>query len=151
VRFVGSFERQIDDKGRLALPAPHRALLGERCYLVKGAGKCIEVWPEEVFDEVADLLIADSRHDPEARAKRRATAASAIAASPDKQGRVNLPDPLRSWAGITGERQVTIAGNLDHLDIWDPPRFARKQAIGDEQLDDADQEDADVDGGDGEP
>ena len=41
--FVGAHDRQLDDKGRVALPATYRAHLGERCYLVKGTDKCVEV------------------------------------------------------------------------------------------------------------
>ena len=51
--FVGTHERQLDDKGRLALPAPFRNQLGEHCYLAKGMDKCIEVIPAETFERDA--------------------------------------------------------------------------------------------------
>ena len=43
--FVGAFERQLDDKGRLALPAAFRVRLGEHCYLAKGPDKSVTVVP----------------------------------------------------------------------------------------------------------
>ena len=45
--FVGAHERQLDDKGRVALPATYRAHLGEHCYLVKGTDMCVDVIPSE--------------------------------------------------------------------------------------------------------
>ncbi len=35
----------------------------------------------------------------------------------DKQGRVMIPAPLASHAGL--ERDVVVAGVHDHLEIWD--------------------------------
>ena len=50
--FVGAHERQLDDKGRVALPATYRAHLGEHCYLVKGTDKCVEENPAWVVPEL---------------------------------------------------------------------------------------------------
>lgn len=41
--FVGRFERQLDPKGRVALPATFRNRLEPRCYLLLGDDKCIGV------------------------------------------------------------------------------------------------------------
>ena len=41
--FVGVHERQLDDKGRLALPSAFRSLLGDACYLVDGDDRCVNV------------------------------------------------------------------------------------------------------------
>ena len=43
--FVGTHERQLDDKGRLALPASFRTHLGDRCYLLPGQNNCLRVVP----------------------------------------------------------------------------------------------------------
>ena len=45
--FVGVHERQLDDKGRLALPSAFRALLGDACYLVYGDDRCVDVYRRE--------------------------------------------------------------------------------------------------------
>src|ERR1051325_5619479 len=58
VMFVGAHERQLDDKGRVALPATYRAHLGEHCYLVKGTDKCVDVIPSDAFEEFGRELIA---------------------------------------------------------------------------------------------
>ena len=48
--FFGLHERQLDDKGRVALPAMFRDDLGERCVLVFGDSRCIEVHAADAFE-----------------------------------------------------------------------------------------------------
>jgi len=50
-KFTGVFERQLDVKGRLALPASYRARLGTNCYLTLGEDNGIEVFTEAMFEE----------------------------------------------------------------------------------------------------
>ena len=56
--FSGAFERQLDDKGRLALPSKLRIDLGERVYLTKGFDRSVTVVPEETFRAEASRLAA---------------------------------------------------------------------------------------------
>ena len=55
-KFLGVFERQLDAKGRLALPASYRSRLGTSCYLTLGADNSIEVFTTEKFEEEADRM-----------------------------------------------------------------------------------------------
>ena len=52
---------------------------------------------------------------------RRHFFAQAVTAELDKQGRMVLPAPLLQTAGI--QREVTVAGVHDHLEIWDRARW----------------------------
>ena len=45
----------------------------------------------------------------------------AVDITPDKQGRVAIPQNLREYAGL--DRDVIVAGNFDHVEIWDAQRF----------------------------
>jgi MraZ protein len=46
---------------------------------------------------------------------------SAVRADLDKQGRMVLPTGLLEVAGI--QREVTVAGVYDHLEIWDRAKW----------------------------
>ena len=61
--FVGAFERQLDDKGRLALPAAFRDRLGDFCYLAKGHDKSVTVVPGPTFEEEAEIDLDTVRAD----------------------------------------------------------------------------------------
>ena len=132
--FVGAHERQLDDKGRVALPAAYRAHLGEHCYLVKGTDKCVDVIPSEAFEQFGRELIAKVERGEVALNHQRALAASAVLASVDKQGRVNVDEKLRGYAGLTLDSQIVVAGNLTKLELWAPDRYERVEAAGTEHI-----------------
>lgn len=122
---VGSFERNLDDKARVALPAAFRDRLGLHCYLALGEDKCVTVMPADVFEAEAADIAARVRTGEISRNQARALAASATLVTPDKQGRIVLEEALRTYAGLTPGEQVVIAGNFDRLEIWSSDRFAR--------------------------
>ncbi len=131
---VGTYERQLDEKGRLALPAPFRTLLGEHCYLAKGMDKCIEVIPADVFERDAlDTMEAVKRGEL-TRSRRRTLAGTAALVAIDRQGRVKLDDTLRVYAELALESPVAVAGNFDRLEIWEPARRRDVESAGDDDL-----------------
>lgn len=134
VMFVGAHERQLDDKGRVALPATYRAHLGEHCYLVKGTDKCVDVIPSEDFEQFGRELVAKVERGELNLNRQRALASSAVLATVDKQGRVNIDEKLRAYAGLEIDSQVVVAGNLTRLEIWSPERWARVDAQGTDDI-----------------
>ena len=132
--FVGAHERQLDDKGRVALPATYRAHLGEHCYLVKGTDKCVEVIPSEEFEQFGRELLAKVERGELQLNRQRALASSATLATVDKQGRVNIDEKLRAYAGLEIDSQVVVAGNLNRLEIWSPGRWDRVDAEGTDDI-----------------
>ena len=132
--FVGAHERQLDDKGRVALPATYRAHLGEHCYLVKGTDKCVEVIPSEDFEQFGRELIAKVERGDLTLNRQRALASSAVLATVDRQGRVNVDEKLRTYAELDLESQVVVAGNLTKLEIWSPERYSRIDAAGTDDI-----------------
>ena len=132
--FVGAHERQLDDKGRVALPATYRAHLGEHCYLVKGTDKCVEVIPSEAFEQFGRELIAKVDRGELSLNRQRAMASSAVLVTLDRQGRVNIDEKLRTYADISLKSQVIVAGNLVKLEIWSPDRYARIDAEGTDDI-----------------
>ena len=46
----------------------------------------------------------------------------------DAKGRVAIPTHLREHAGL--DREVVVAGNFDHIEIWDAQRFRERNQRG---------------------
>ena len=136
--FVGTHERQLDDKGRLALPAPFRAHLGETCYLSFGTGQCIRVVRADQFEQMAMQLMAQVERGEISEARQRVVSASASLVTIDKQGRVNLEEKLRTYAGLRNDQKVLVNGNFTNVEIWSPEIFERVQAEGTSELAGAD-------------
>ena len=94
--FVGVHERQLDDKGRLALPSAFRAFLDDTCYLVMGDDRCVNVFARDEFEQMARDVMERVRNGEMSLNRQRALAHSASLVSLDKQGRVTIDDKLRT-------------------------------------------------------
>ena len=132
--FVGLHERQLDPKGRLALPAAFRPRLEPRCYLAFGRDKCIDVLTAEAFEHVALDMLEKVRTGEMTRNEQRAIAANTVEVTIDAQGRVNLDEKLREYAGVTLGSRVIVSGSFDRVEIWDPARHERNISVGTEQI-----------------
>ncbi len=128
--FVGVHERQLDDKGRLALPSAFRTLLGDSCYLVFGEERCINVIPRDEFEEMANELMRQVRNKEISLNRQRALAHSASLVSLDKQGRVTLDEKMRTYARLSPSSRVVVSGNLDRAEVWSDELYDRIAAAG---------------------
>jgi len=132
--FVGVHERQLDERGRVALPSPFRADLGEHCYLFIGDDGCVTVRSEESFQTQAAELIEQVRRGEMSRDRKRAFASSAVHAAIDKQGRITLDGRLREHAGIEQHGAVMVLGSLDQIEIWHPEAYRHSEQVGQQEI-----------------
>ena len=117
--FIGTYEHTIDDKSRLTLPARFRDGLGDAVVLARGLDGNVALYPKETWSVTVEARI--SALDPlsrEARELRRFFFSGAAESSVDRQGRILVPAVLMRHAGL--ERDVVVAGNYDHLELWQP-------------------------------
>ena len=128
--FVGVYERQLDDRGRVALPSSYRGELGDHCYLFFGDDGCVSVRSVESFEAEAAELVAKAKRGEVSRNRQRAFASSATQATIDKQGRVTLDARLREHAGLAAQAAVVVLGNIDQIEIWDPEAHRRNETEG---------------------
>ena len=122
---VGVHERQLDDKGRLALPSAFRDDLDERCYLVLGEDRCINVYSRAAFEATAREIADRVRQGELPMSRQRAIAHSATPVTIDKQGRITLSDELRQYARLVLGARVVIAGNVDWAEVWSLDNYER--------------------------
>jgi MraZ protein len=128
--FVGFHERQLDDKGRLALPSAFRSDMGDACYLVYGEERCIDVFPRDAFEDMAREMMRQVRAKEISLTRQRAFAHSATLVSLDKQGRITLDERLRSYAQLTPSSTVIVSGNLDRAEVWSSELYEQIAAAG---------------------
>jgi MraZ protein len=118
--FVGRFEHSLDDKGRLVLPAAHRAALTSGGVLAPW-DRCLALWTPDQFDRVAQMIksrIAEGQGDMDVL---RVLFAAAHTVNPDSQGRFVVPEEHRQHAGLG--RDAMVVGQFDRIEIWDRARF----------------------------
>jgi MraZ protein len=122
VKFYGEHERQIDEKSRLALPSEHRDELGQFCFLTKGMDRCIAIYTEEDFADVAAGIVAEVAAGRLHRNVQRSFAASATRVRIDAQGRIMLPEALLQFADLAKSSPAVVVGNVDTVEVWMPAR-----------------------------
>ncbi len=132
--FVGAFERQLDERGRVALPTAFRATIGTEPYLALGPDGCVQVLSAEQFHADADEMIDGVKNGTITRQRARAFSASAIKVNVDKQGRVTLEPRLRQHAGLEPQSGVIVLGNLDRVELWEPDRYEAETAAGSDEF-----------------
>jgi len=115
--FIGEYSHTIDNKGRMAVPAKMRALLGSGAVVTRGIDKCLWVFPKNEWQALAGKLAQLPLTDANSRAFSRLMLAGAMEVEFDSQGRALLPQYLREYAGL--DKNTIVAGLYSRLEIWD--------------------------------
>ena len=115
--FLGTHTPRLDDKGRLALPARFRQDLEGGLVICKGQDRCLYVYPVPEFSRVTDALRGAPTTDRKVRDYGRVLFASASNETPDAQGRITVPPPLRQYAGLT--KDCVVIGADTRIEVWD--------------------------------
>ena len=120
--FLGSYLHQLDEKGRIALPAAYRRNAGEEGFvLIHALEPALFLYPAPTWSEVEERLNELMRRQPEARNSVLSLTANAVEVVPDKQGRILIPERLQRAVQLSGE--ALIVGVLDKIEIWNPEVF----------------------------
>lgn len=120
--FIGEYTHNLDDKGRLAVPKKFRADLTRGAVVTRGLDNCLFLYTKAEWKKLADKLAALPFAQANTRAFARLMLAGAMDVSTDKQGRIILPEYLRSYAGLN--KEVIVAGLYNRLEIWDKKKWS---------------------------
>jgi MraZ protein len=126
--FLGEHQHSLDAKGRVILPARFRDQLEGGAVMTKALDGCLAVYPNAEFDQVARKLREARGRGARERQAARTFFWGSVEIAPDKQGRVAIPQALREYAAL--DRDVIVAGNFDHIEIWDAQRFREHDRVG---------------------
>lgn len=125
--FLGQFQHNLDDKGRLMIPARYRDLLEGGAFITQGFDKCLMVMNEIYFKQVYERIEAMNLADPTARLLRRLILSNAYPVEPDKVGRILVPQNLRAFLGIENG-ELVVAGQGDYFEVWTPALWQEQMA-----------------------
>jgi len=130
--FLGEYRHTVDPKGRIVLPADVRDDFADGCVVTKGQEKCLYVFPLSRWEEEVEKLNRLPRTNKKVRAYLRAYLSGAKEQVPDRQGRVVIPEHLRTYAGL--ERDTVVVGVLDRIEIWNQESWENLSSEDDEFL-----------------
>ncbi|MDP2577339.1 MAG: division/cell wall cluster transcriptional repressor MraZ [Gemmatimonadota bacterium] len=120
--FLGSYLHQLDEKGRIALPAAFRRVTGEESLvLVQNEDPALILYPNAAWAQVEEKLGELMHKSAEARERVLKVVANAVEVVPDKQGRILIPERLQDAARLEG--QALVVGVFDRIELWNPGLF----------------------------
>lgn len=120
--FIGQYEHNLEEKGRLSIPKKFRAELVEGGVLTRGLDGCLFLFPKERWSEFIAKLSQTPLTKADARGFSRLLTYGATEVELDGQGRILIPEYLRESAALTSA--IVIAGALERIEIWNKENFA---------------------------
>jgi MraZ protein len=127
--FRGNSFHNLDEKGRLIIPARFRSVLsqsnveGVMASKMDGAVVC---YAFEQWQEIEQRILNLATKSENMRRFRRVFIGGAFECALDKQGRILIPPALREDAGLI--KEIVLVGVLDHFEIWSRENWAEEGA-----------------------
>ena len=110
------FERKLDDKRRLTIPADLRAEFAGVVLITRGFGTYLHIYPQNVWDHDVEPALSGSILDEKtADLNVQFRRGKASAELDEKQGRITIEQHLLDYAGIDREVEAVRAGKYWRL------------------------------------
>jgi len=123
--FLGQYHHNLDEKGRLTIPARFRDALIEGAFLTLGFDRNLRLLTQADFELMAEKINHLSMTNPDIRQLRRLIFANASEVQLDRLGRTLIPQFLRDFAGLDGE--AVIVGVGEAIEIWSPAAWSEQE------------------------
>jgi MraZ protein len=123
--FLGQYHHNLDEKGRLTIPARFRDALAEGAFLTLGFDRNLRLLTQADFELMAEKINHLSMTNPDIRQLRRLIFANASEVQLDRLGRTLIPQFLRDFAGLDGE--AVIVGVGEAIEIWSPAAWSEQE------------------------
>lgn len=124
--FRGNHPAKVDEKGRLKLPSAFKQLVDAgsvaQFYVTSTDGKSAEIWPLPEWEKREEQLADASEMDEAVRKYLSLTSYYGQQVEMDSQGRVLLPQILRSAAGLDDQDAVVI-GMRTYIEVHNRKAF----------------------------
>lgn len=132
--FIGEYQHIIDPKKRIAIPSKFRDAFNGRAVITRGLDNCLFLYTLDEWNKLAEKLNQLPVGQSNTRSFVRLVLAGASESEIDKQGRVLVPDYLKTYAGL--EKNVVIAGLYNRLELWDENKWNDYKASAEKNTDD---------------
>jgi len=127
--FQGEFSNNMDEKGRVSIPAAFRDVLktchAENQLIITRTPhyRCLVAYPKREWNQLLKRISA-KQPSKALRAYKHIVISSAQEYVPDRQGRVLLSPALRDYASL--QRNVQFAGDGEIFEIWDKESWSKQ-------------------------
>lgn len=115
--FIGEYNHNMDDRGRLSIPSNFKEELGEKIVIAKGLESCLYVYKLSEWDKLVEKISNLSFTKKSNREFSRMFLSGAYVNDIDIKGRVNIDKKLIDYAKLS--KECTVIGSGNRIEIWD--------------------------------
>ncbi len=127
--FMGEYNHTVDEKGRLIIPSKFREELGNEFVITKGLDDCLFIYNNTEWRALEDKLRALPLTNKNARTFARFMLGGAATVELDKQGRILIPQVLRTFASL--DKEIVLVGIANRIEIWNKAKWDAASNIDD--------------------
>ena len=124
ISFRGSFEHNIDDKGRVSIPSSFRSAVSQEhiqsvilTNFVCDGARCLEGFALSDWEVFEEKLKKRNHFDSQLRKLENFYLARAVECPLDSNGRITIPSNLRTYANL--QRELVFTSSFHGFRIWD--------------------------------
>ncbi len=130
-RLIGSYEKSLDPKLRLVLPAPFRDKLGDHpLIMVRWLKRSLAIFPECNWFPMAQSISQYDLYDDFGLTVRNHFFGHAREIKMDrKEGRIIVPPDMADYARLDGK--IIIMGDWDKITLWNYTYYQDQVAVDD--------------------
>lgn len=122
----GVFHTRLDDKNRVKVPKILVDILraqGRSCVMMLMPQRCLGIYSDHEWSRIWNAKSTGAQHCAKPTLKgldlSRILGSRTWSFTLEPQGRVTISDLCREYAGLKPDRDVTIVGSEDRIEIWD--------------------------------
>lgn len=128
--FRGNHPAKVEENGRLKLPVPFKQLLDAvnvcDLYVTSEDGERAQIWPLAEWEKIEGLLAKHSAMNDAVTKYLDMTSYYGQQVKMDAQGRIMLPQILRSSAKLEGD--LAVMGKITHLEVLNLGLFEQSRS-----------------------
>ena len=135
--FRGRISVALDSKGRMAIPTKHREKLKEVCdgqmvVTRHPSDQCLMLYPLPEWEIKEQALSQAPSLDPKTIQVQRIFIGNATDCEMDSQGRILIPENLRSYADF--DKNLALIGQVGKFEIWDSKKWDSSIDVSDSEV-----------------
>lgn len=124
--FLGEYFHTFDTKNRISVPAKFRKDLGRVVVVTRGLDHCLYLYSRKSWEREAQVHATAVNGSSARRGLARLFLAGSSEVEVDGNGRVLIPEHLKSFAGI--KEKAVVAGVADRVEIWEEDSWKKYTA-----------------------
>lgn len=121
----------MTDKGRVSVPSRFRDLLKnkyeEETLIITNFNKCLAAYPLQEWYEIENKVAELPQFKQEVISFLRYLMGGAVECPIDGQGRILIPQSLRTYASL--DKEVVLIGMLNRFEIWSKEVWGSEESV----------------------